>query len=146
MSLESVSSAHEITVDEFVSGKVTPLSIEDRVYEWTEKLVECLQANYDGQSSSLSTKFEIRRGRKFLKIVMINNQESVHAFIDKKTGEVKNNNGFSTLEISKHDAHTNGKRNTISLHNQATLQHQKTLENIKDTIAKCKSTFFSFIL
>ena len=77
MSLESVSSAHEITVDEFVSGKVTPLSIEDRVYEWTEKLVECLQANYDGQSSSLSTK-----------IVMINNQESVHAFIDKKTGEV----------------------------------------------------------
>jgi len=24
---------------------------------------------------------------------------------DKKTGEVKNNNGFSTLEISKHDAH-----------------------------------------
>tara|TARA_B100000214_G_C23692614_1_gene501577 strand:- start:164 stop:550 length:387 start_codon:yes stop_codon:yes gene_type:complete len=88
MSLESVSSAHEITVDEFVSGKVTPLSIEDRVYEWTEKLVECLQANYDVQSSTLSTKFEIRRGRKFLKIVMINNQESVHAFIDKKTGEV----------------------------------------------------------
>ena len=88
MSLESVSSSHEITVDEFVSGKVTPLSIEDRVYEWTQKLVECLQANYDGQSSSLSTKFEIRRGRKFLKIVMINNQESVHAFIDKKTGEV----------------------------------------------------------
>ena len=88
MSLESVSSAHEITVDEFVSGKVTPLSIEDRVYEWTQKLVECLQENYDGQSSSLSTKFEIRRGRKFLKIVMINNQESVHAFIDKKTGEV----------------------------------------------------------
>ena len=88
MSLESVSSAHEITVDEFVSGKVTQLSIEDRVYEWTQKLVECLQANYDGQSSSSSTKFEIRRGRKFLKIVMINNQESVHAFIDKKTGEV----------------------------------------------------------
>ena len=88
MSLESVASAHEVTVDEFVSGKVTQLSIEDRVYEWTQKLVECLQADYDKQSSYQTTKFEIRRGRKFLKIVMINNQESVHAFIDKKTGEV----------------------------------------------------------
>mgnify|MGYP001286773005 CR=1 FL=1 len=87
MSLESVSASHEITVDEFVSGKVTPLSMEDRVYEWTQKLVECLQANYD-QNGYCDTKFEIRRGRKFLKIVMINNQESVHAFIDKKTGEV----------------------------------------------------------
>jgi hypothetical protein len=88
MSLESVASAHEVTVDEFVSGKVTQLSIEDRVYEWTQKLVECLQADYDKQSLHGDTKFEIRRGRKFLKVVMINNQESVHAFIDKKTGEV----------------------------------------------------------
>ena len=88
MSLESVASAHEVTVDEFVSGKVTQLSIEDRVYEWTQKLVECLQADYDKQSLHSDTKFEIRRGRKFLKVVMINNQESVHAFIDKKTGEV----------------------------------------------------------
>tara|TARA_R100001463_G_scaffold107473_1_gene162054 strand:+ start:708 stop:1121 length:414 start_codon:yes stop_codon:yes gene_type:complete len=32
--------------------------------------------------------FVIESGRKYLKIVMVNNQRSVHAFIDKKTGEV----------------------------------------------------------
>ena len=91
MSLESVASAQEITVDEFVSGKVTPLSIEDRVYQWSEKLIECLEADYSRQFNgphACPIKFEIRKGRKFLKVVQINNQESVHAFVDKKTGEV----------------------------------------------------------
>ena len=32
--------------------------------------------------------FVIESGRKYHKIVMVNNQRSVHAFIDKKTGEV----------------------------------------------------------
>ena len=32
--------------------------------------------------------FVIESGRKYYKIVMVNNQRSVHAFIDKKTGQV----------------------------------------------------------
>ena len=32
--------------------------------------------------------FVIESGRKYYKIIMVNNQRSVHAFIDKKTGEV----------------------------------------------------------
>ena len=32
--------------------------------------------------------FVIESGRKYHKIVMVNNQRSVHAFVDKKTGEV----------------------------------------------------------
>lgn len=32
--------------------------------------------------------FVIESGRKYYKIVMVNNQRSVHAFVDKKTGEV----------------------------------------------------------
>ena len=32
--------------------------------------------------------FVIESGRKYYKIVMVNNQRSVHAFIDKRTGEV----------------------------------------------------------
>jgi len=30
----------------------------------------------------------IESGRKYLKIVMVNNQRSVHAFVDRKTGEL----------------------------------------------------------
>jgi len=32
--------------------------------------------------------FVVETGRKYHKIVMVNNQRSVHAFVDKKTGEV----------------------------------------------------------
>ena len=32
--------------------------------------------------------FVIESGRKYLKIVMVNNQRSVHAFVDRKTGEL----------------------------------------------------------
>ena len=32
--------------------------------------------------------FVIESGRKYYKIVMVNNQRSVHAFVDKRTGEV----------------------------------------------------------
>ena len=32
--------------------------------------------------------FEIEEGRKYYKIIMVNNQRSVHAFVDKKTGDL----------------------------------------------------------
>ncbi len=54
-------------------------------------LGRALQKNYDrryGGHACLDTVFDVVEGRKYWKIMMINNQESVHAFIDKKTGDV----------------------------------------------------------
>jgi len=63
----------------------------DTVYERAHKLAQTLQANYDaryGGHACLDTVFDIKEGRRYIKISMINNQESVHAFIDRKTGDV----------------------------------------------------------
>ena len=60
----------------------------DTVYERAHKLAQALQANYDRKGYASDTVFDIKEGRKYIKINMINNQESVHAFIDRKTGEV----------------------------------------------------------
>ena len=62
----------------------------DTVYERAHKLGQALQENYDRNGYSSDTVFDIKEGRKYIKINMINNQESVHAFIDKKTGDVFN--------------------------------------------------------
>ena len=55
-------------------------------------LGRALQKNYDRdyvvRGHSGDTVFDVVEGRKYWKINMINNQESVHAFIDKKTGDV----------------------------------------------------------
>ena len=62
--------------------------IRARVREWTEQLVDALEASFDRSypDSANPVRFEIETGRKYLKI----NQSSggVHAFIDKQTGEV----------------------------------------------------------
>ena len=72
-------------------------TLEERVLEWTEKLCDALEANYQGQypDSSSDKKFEIESGRKYHKIMMYDLSldgerwsGGVHAFIDKKTGEV----------------------------------------------------------
>jgi uncharacterized protein YlzI (FlbEa/FlbD family) len=87
---------------------------QDQVYKYTQLLCQALIDNYvkdcvrsyerniisgDG-SVEYNTKrieeikknpdydFVIESGRKYLKIVMVNNQRSVHAFVDKKTGEL----------------------------------------------------------
>ena len=59
----------------------------DTVYERAHKLAQALQSNYDSNGYSSDTVFDIKEGRKYIKISMINNQESVHAFIDAKTGD-----------------------------------------------------------
>ena len=51
-------------------------------------LGRALQKNYDRRGYSSDTVFDVVEGRKYWKIMMISNQESVHAFIDKKTGDV----------------------------------------------------------
>ena len=80
----------EVTVDEI-------LPLEVRVLTWTQNLCKALEANYQGQypDSSSDKKFEIESGRKYHKIMMYDLSldgerwsGGVHAFIDKKTGEV----------------------------------------------------------
>ena len=63
-------------------------TLEERVLEWTEKLCEALEANYDRSypNSSDPVRFSIESGLKYWKIMQ--NQGGVHAFIDKKTGQV----------------------------------------------------------
>ena len=56
----------------------------DTVYERAHKLGQALQENYDRNGYG-DTVFDITEGRKYIKIVQNN---SVHAFIDRKTGDV----------------------------------------------------------
>ena len=60
------------------------MKVADRVI----LLGQRLQSQYDRHGHASDTVFDVVEGRKYWKIMMINNQESVHAFIDKKTGDV----------------------------------------------------------
>ena len=64
------------------------LPLETRIEMWAMDLVDALEADYNKSypNSSNPVKFETKIGRKYIKINQING--GVHAFIDKKTGEV----------------------------------------------------------
>ena len=104
------------TLAEFESTLEARKQIAQNVLVWTNDLCKALKQNYvDDCVSSYErnilkaetqwdvdyyTKrikeikakpdydFVIESGRKYYKIVMVNNQRSVHAFVDKRTGEV----------------------------------------------------------
>jgi hypothetical protein len=59
-----------------------------QVAELTLDLCDILRKNYYKNGSTLDYNFVVEPGRKYLKIVMVNNQKSVHAFVDKKTGDL----------------------------------------------------------
>ena len=63
-------------------------SLPERVLDWTEQLVTCLQDDYNRRygESNANYKFEIQTGRKYHKIYAKN--QGVHAFVNKETGEV----------------------------------------------------------
>ena len=79
----------EVTVDE-----ILPLSV--RVNQWVEDLCKCLDENYVRSYPNSDNKmvFRYEAGRKYYKIMMYEEQgderrsQGVHAFVDKKTGEV----------------------------------------------------------
>jgi len=56
--------------------------------ELTTELCSILKSNYYQKGSTLDYDFVIEPGNKYLKIVMVNNQKSVHAFVDKKNGDL----------------------------------------------------------
>lgn len=63
--------------------------MESSVLQYTQDLCKVLESNFKNDSS-LSYTFTINEGRKYFKIIMVDNSNhrSVHAFVDKKTGEV----------------------------------------------------------
>ena len=79
----------EVTVDE-----ILPLDV--RVNQWTQTLCECLDESYVRSYPGSGHKmiFRYEAGRKYYKIMMYEEQgderrsQGVHAFVDKKTGEV----------------------------------------------------------
>ena len=79
----------EVSVDEILPAELLyQKSLPERVLDWTEQLVTCLQDDYNRRygGSDANYKFEIQTGRKYHKIVAKN--QGVHAFVNKETGEV----------------------------------------------------------
>ena len=64
------------------------ISKTETIAKRTEHLVEALQEHYNSKAYSSNLRFVIETGRKYFKINTVDNQTSVHAFIDKKTGDV----------------------------------------------------------
>ena len=60
----------------------------DTVYERAHKLGQILQEDVNSKYPNSGTVFNIKEGRKYIKITADDNQSSVHAFIDRKTGDV----------------------------------------------------------
>lgn len=58
------------------------------VYDLSVELCKILKSNYYSRGSKLDYDFLIDEGRKYYKIVMVSNQRSVHAFVDKVTGDL----------------------------------------------------------
>ena len=64
-------------------------TIQLNVRTWTLMLCDALLMNFNKKGHTLEYKFYIEEGRKYHKIIMdANGSRSVHAFIDKKTGDV----------------------------------------------------------
>ena len=103
------------TFADYVATQDARNTIQLNVRKWTLMLCDALKQNYIDHSIKLHNRsiaidgdpnnyhqgridalkngecdydFIVEAGRKYHKIVMVNNQRSVHAFVDKKTGEV----------------------------------------------------------
>ena len=64
------------------------LTLSEKVEKWVWQLCRALEADYDRRypNSSQPVRFSVELGRKYWKIIQ--NQGGVHAFVDRKTGQV----------------------------------------------------------
>ena len=62
------------------------LTMDQKVEKWCAQLITSLQFDYDSQYPKGRVKFYLTTGRKYHKIIEQNG--GVHAFVNKKTGEV----------------------------------------------------------
>ena len=80
------------TFAEYVAQQDARNTIQLNVHKWTLMLCDALLDNFKSRNGGGSSdyKFYIESGRKYHKIIMETGcgSRSVHAFVDKKTGEV----------------------------------------------------------
>ena len=77
---------------DFVAQQDAKNTIQLNVRKWTLMLCDALMDNFKSRNNGSSTeyKFYIEEGRKYHKIIMetYSGSRSVHAFVDRKTGEL----------------------------------------------------------
>tara|TARA_R100000008_G_scaffold85168_1_gene74387 strand:- start:1589 stop:1969 length:381 start_codon:yes stop_codon:yes gene_type:complete len=80
--LEQIATELEVTIDQL------PEELSSKVLQWTHTLCESLEKNYQLRypDSNTSVTFTMKSGKKYIKVIQDHN--SVHAFVDKNTGEV----------------------------------------------------------
>ena len=79
------------TFSDFAAQQDAKNTIQLNVRKWTLMLCDALVDNFKSRNNGSSSeyKFYIEEGRKYHKIIMnANGSRSVHAFVDKKTGEL----------------------------------------------------------
>ena len=92
MYINSVKGIHPMTTEfaDFVATQDARNQIQLNVRKYTLMLCDALLMDFNRRGHTLDYKFYIESGRKYHKIVMEteSGSRSVHAFVDKKTGEV----------------------------------------------------------
>ena len=79
------------TFADFTAQQDAKNTIQLNVRKWTLMLCDALMDNFKSRNNGSSSeyKFYIEEGRKYHKIIMdANGSRSVHAFVDRKTGEL----------------------------------------------------------
>ena len=80
------------------------LTLDQKIEKWVWQLCRSLEQNYQLRypNSNTSVTFTMQFGRKYIKVIKDNS--SVHAFVDKKTGEVYKPAGWkSPAKIVRYD-------------------------------------------
>ena len=80
------------------------LTLDQKIEKWVWQLCRSLEQNYQLRypNSNTSITFTMQFGRKYIKVIQDNS--SVHAFIDRKTGEVYKPAGWkSPAKIVRYD-------------------------------------------
>ena len=92
MYINSVKGIHPMTTEfaDFVATQDARNQIQLNVRKYTLMLCDALLMDFNRRGHTLEYKFYIESGRKYHKVIMETNGQSrsVHAFVDKKTGEV----------------------------------------------------------
>ena len=60
----------------------------NNIKQLADQLCTNLKDNYYKNGSTLDYNFAIQETRKYYKVIMVNNQRSVHAFVDKSNGDL----------------------------------------------------------
>ena len=80
------------------------LTLDQKIEKWVWQLCRSLEQNYQLRypNSNTSVTFTMQFGRKYIKVIQDNS--SIHAFIDRKTGEVYKPAGWkSPAKIVRYD-------------------------------------------